>query len=365
MDTVAKHSNAWELIGGHKGLEVYRAADVCIVKKALDLDNFKGIQNEIRMLRAMEDSEFVPSEVTGFANYAGGVNYTHQQDMGIDEGFQDGELFRRNCIRLLADLRSHEVRHGDCTSANLIIRDNVPYLIDWQESHRLSEPAPQKQPWTDSYMIWRTVAEMKSTVTGENDTPRVARRWLAVLQDQNAIRHNDDNPLPLKGKTLTDLGCFQGDFVAAAAVEGMVAMGVDRGGFRAGENSIEIARQHWSGIRDCRFKEENIVSSPLAKEYFACDIVLLFSVWPYVLNEYGWVEALSLLRRILDAQKPIGGVLYFESQYYGDGPGPEMFKCDADVSTFFAEELNAEATRLVTIPVTGRDAERTVWRVTG
>lgn len=361
MDQVSAAGVKTERIGGHEGMEVFRSSGHRIVKSAQDSANIKAIKNEARMLKVMEDSPFVPS-----LTYTG-ANFTHQEDMGIDEGFRDGELFRRNCIRLLADLRKHEVRHGDCTSANLIIRNDIPYLIDWQESHLLSEPAPQKQPWTDSFMIWRTVAEMRSTETGENDTPRVARRWLAVLQDQNAVQHNDDNPLPLKGKTLTDLGCFQGDFVAAATIEGMEAFGLDRGGFRTNEDSIKIGQELWRGLiaPQHRLCHADIAKPSVGFIDFCKDIVLLFSTWPYVLDEYGAEVAIDLLRRIIDAQKPLGGVLYFESQYYGDGPGPEMFKCDDDVEEFFDVEVGAKATRLVTIPVTGRDAQRTVWRVTG
>jgi len=53
--------------------------------------------------------------------------------------------------------------------------------------------------------------------------------------------------------------------------------------------------------------------------------------------------------------------LFFETQLYGDGPGLPEHKTDDDVYKFLKQFGKVE--KLVTIPVFGRDAARSVWRI--
>jgi len=343
---------AYPLIGGHAGMEVYRLPGGIIEKVALDAHNRRALQNDIRFLDEMAGSGMTPTPRVGVVREHEGKAYAFQSnDLGrSDHHPLDGELFRRNMIRLLWELRSRNVRHGDMTSSNIILKRDWPYLIDFQEAHFIGEPAPQKQPWSDSGLCFRTIAEWPADGQEAGDTPRVARRWRAVLRDLGA---HTDLALPLKGKTFCDLGCFQGDFVAAAACEGMRASGIDTGGFHTGENSIAIARELWSYM-PVKFDQANIMDL----DTFNFDVVLLFSTFAYMVRDYGRAAAEAKLMEI--AQDC--GILYFETQLAGDGPGPAWLPSDEAVQSWL-NGLGCEAAPIVTIPVVGRRASRTVWRV--
>jgi hypothetical protein len=90
-------------------------------------------------------------------------------------------------------------------------------------------------------------------------------------------------------------------------------------------------------------------------EDFMYDTVLLLSVWPYIFNRIG-IGARQLLKRIQRA-----GQLIFETQLYGDGPGPNFLRTDQDVYEMLSGYGSVE--RLAQIPVHGRNAARSVWLV--
>ncbi|KKN20376.1 hypothetical protein LCGC14_0936250 [marine sediment metagenome] len=350
-----------ERIGGHEGLDVTRENGV-IVKRGHNLenkhktqfiDNIAALQNEERMLKVMTGSGFTPEVVTDTV-VADGIATLVQTDIGVTEPMQDGEAFRRNCIHLLHEIRARGVRHGDLTGVNIVIRNNWPWAVDWQEGHMITEEAPQKQPYSDAYLLWRTVSGTLG-LNGQFDTPRVARRWLAVLGSLGGCRWTaETRKLPLAGLRLFDLGCFQGDFVAAAHVEGMEAVGVDSGGFRPGENSIAAARELWPWIPPERFIRGNIMDV----EKFNCDAVLLFSTWSYIVQDFKRRTAENLLGKILSEC----GVLFFENQLWGDGPGPNFFINEDDIQQLL-ESYGRPVEKLISIPVWGRPNSRTVWRV--
>jgi SAM-dependent methyltransferase len=188
------------------------------------------------------------------------------------------------------------------------------------------------------------------------DTPRVARRWRAVLW---ALGAAGNCTLPLKDKSFLDLGCFQGDFCALAAAEGMHAFGVDQGGFRTGENSIEIARQLWDGFPfgELTLTQHNITEWPS----YVADVVMMFSTWSYIVKDHGLARAEEVLAKVIAE----AGVLFFENQLYGDGPGPEFLKIDEDIRTTLHRLGGSTVKALATFPVTGRPGSRTVWEVHG
>jgi len=260
-----------ERIGGHLGMDVIRNhgwhSGPHVIKRAkhdiqnqgenvgedLYEHNAAALANEAEMLVMMDKTAYAPRLI---ASYHG---FCSQEDLGDTEPPTDGELFRRNCIKMLATIRARGLRHGDLIGSNIITRNNHPYAIDWQEGHLLTEPAPQKQPWSDSHLLMRHIYGTLD-VNGQADAPRVARRWSAVL---HALGADTNFTLPLKGKTFLDLGCFQGDFVALAAAEGMNAFGLDMGGFRTGEDSIEIGSALWVDFPFGRIelRKQNILDS--------------------------------------------------------------------------------------------------------
>lgn len=156
-----------------------------------------------------------------------------------------------------------------------------------------------------------------------------------------------------------------------AAADGMWAGGVDTGGFNTEINSIAEARTLWSDMSapldghaaweranyrpGCLFWQANIMDFTF--ENFDLDVILLFSTWAYIYNDYGRERAFQLLADIVKSC----GILFFETQLAGDGPGPDFLVTDDDVANMLGQFGTPQP--LATIPVTGRPASRTVWRV--
>ena len=359
-------------IGGHRGLDVMRLQlqtqgqsfpATFIQKRALHVKGNQGelfgvdlyglnetaIHNEAMMLDVMEDSGFTPRLI----DIDEGV--LTEGDVGTHEPATDPELWRRNLVKMLATIRSRGLRHGDLKGANIITRDNWPWVIDWQESHYLGDVPPQRNPFADSSLLMQHI-EGTPDANGHIDIPRVGRRWRLVLGALGAVTNCN---IPLKGKTFLDLGCFQGDFVALAAAEGMKAYGIDGGGFRSGENSILIGRDLW---RDFLFGEVILLLTDIVDfSPFDCDVVMMFSTWPYIVQQHGRHVAEALLLNIIQD----AGVFFFETQLHGDGPGPDFLKNDLDVVGMLNSLGAQKVTALGTIPVTNRPASRTVWKVEG
>ncbi len=346
-------------IGGHRGMHVYRSA-TGITKAALHVlnnagrdvyeDNVNALMNEARMLTLLSGGGIAPEL------YNRGDDWIDQEDLGENEVPTDMELHRRRSVWMVAKIRALGLRHGDLTGPNIIVRDNTPKAIDWQEGHLLGEVPPQKSPHTDSEFLGRYLAGTPGP-DGNCDTPRVGRRWLAVLGALGGtlLAKDPASNLPLKGKTFMDLGCFQGDFPALAAVEGMEAHGLDAGGFRSGENSVSIGRALWSNFP---FGSVVLHDGDIVHLHrFDYDVVMMFSTWPYIVNDYGREAAERLLGRIVSDC----GVLFFETQLYGDGPGPAFLETDSDVEAML--DKYGQVTHLIRIPVTGRPASRSVWKV--
>ncbi len=350
-----------ELIGGHRGLDVVRA-DGVIKKIALhelgnqgnDLHgvdlyglNETAIHNEAMMLDVMFGSGFTPMLIDI------DEGELIETDVGVTEAPTRPEEWRHSLVRALATIRARGLRHGDLKGANVITRNDHPWIIDWQESHFLGDVPPQKTPFSDSYLLMQHI-EGTPGADGFCDVPRVARRWRAVLGSLGATM---SMTLPLKGKTFLDIGCFQGDFVALAASEGMWAKGIDVGGFRSGENSIEIGRSIWADFPFGNIKLAQVDAAGFHD--YEHDVVMMFSTWPYIVGNYGYDWAVDLLRKIVEQS----GVFFFETQYAGDGPGIEAIKNSKDVAKLFADIGAGTVEPIAVFPVTNRPAERTIWRI--
>lgn len=253
------------------------------------------------------------------------------KDLGESQDVWDEIAFRRNCAALLLTLKAANISHGDLVSKNIIVKNNRPIAIDWWQAKDLDDPTPSKRPEGDAFHLWQS-AEILSP-----DTSRHIRRWRAIREYVGA-------------GSLLDLGCADGDFCLFAASERMDSVipivAVDKD-----PKAITRAEEVCRGL-EITFKTEDIIET----EDFLYDTVLLLSTWAYVFNR-GFAAARLLLKRITEQC----GQLIFETQIYGDGPGPSFLRTDQDVYEMLNGYGNVE--RLAQIPVMGRNAARSIWLV--
>jgi hypothetical protein len=73
----------------------------------------------------------------------------------------------------------------------------------------------------------------------------------------------------------------------------------------------------------------------------------------------------SKAKEVLEQVIRDAGVFFFETQLWGDGPGPNFLQTDDDVQGLLLSVGAKVAKPLATFPVTGRPGRRTVWRVEG
>ena len=294
------------------------------------------LANEARWLHHLGESDFTPRLLM---DEPGRIV---MQDLGESQEVFNLFNFRRNSIFLLNMLRFYGVKHGDLTAPNIIIKNDHPMAIDWGEAVELGGSLPSKRPEPDATHLWAVVAAHK-------DTTRFAGRWLAIREAYGVDR--------LEGSSMLDLGCHEGAFVAAVAVEGVKSLGIDQD-----REVIKRAFALWPGLGgNAGFIHCNImdfITSTLVKQRF--HFGLLLSVWPYLVNQYGKIESLELLETI----KAKCEVLFFETQLYGDGPGPLYLAHKDDVAEMLAKLPGVgKVEEIVTILVAGRDAARTVFMV--
>jgi len=305
--------------------------------------NLTGIKRAAAALTMLENSGFTPSLI--YCN----TNHYLQEDLGISESVDgwasdDWQDFRRALVRALITMRQKGIRHGDLNGNNIIIKNKKPYIIDWQESHKIGEEPPQVRPFTDTHFILQDLIRWVDDPE-ISDPYRVTRRWAAIYYDLT----NGELGLPLRGKTLLDIGCFQGDFCAFAAAELMYVTGIDVGTFRHNEKSIKIAKELWADTDNLMLWVEDVINI----KHFNYDVVLFMDTFPYIVRDYGKDKAIEILRKIINE----AGVVYFETQMNGDKSGIEWLNNDADVISM-AEGVWA---KLATFPEAG--FPRTLWRI--
>lgn len=346
-----EHKLVPPIIYQHKGMDTYWSS-LGIVQVIHDKDgkelydiNYKGLHNQAEKLKLLTGCGYTPKLLFETKNL------TVQEDLGESQNIskwtpEDWQDFRRNCVKVLYDLRKRNLRHGDLNGNNIIIKDKKPYLIDWQESHFIEEQPPQTNPLSDSYFMLKDIINWIGN-PDKSDPYRICRRWLAILED---LRGVFDCSLPLKGKTLLDIGCFQGDFCAMAACEGINSVGVDVGTFRHEEDSILIGNELWKEFDMVLLQKYDIIE----QIHFNFDIVLFMDTFPYLVREYGKENAISLLDRMVRESRRV----YFETQMDGDKSGIEWLKTDDDIIKL----VDAHWEKLETFPEQGID--RTLWRVT-
>lgn len=322
------------LLKNNHDVSTFRNTDhQTIIKVANTEQGLILLANEARWLHHLNGSGFTPRL---FMDEPGRIV---MQDLGDSQEVFNLYNFRRKAILLLNTLRYFGVKHGDLTAPNIIVKNDSPMAIDWGEAVELGGSLPSKRPEPDATHLWAVVAANK-------DTTRMAGRWLAIREAYGVNR--------LEGSTMLDLGCHEGAFVAAAAVEGVESIGVDHD-----KEAISRAFNLWSGLVSVGFIHYNIMDFiPSINQHF--HFGLLLSVFPYLANVYGGKEALDLLAAI----KAKCRVLFFETQLYGDGPGPDFFGIKSDVAQMLSYLPGVSTIEeIVTIPVAGRDAARTVFMV--
>ncbi len=285
-----------ELIYGHKGLQTYRTAEgiLQVVNKVHGDDkyeiNLKGIKNAAAKMKLLEGSGFTPKLLRETKQSI------IQEDLGLSEGVEnfstdDWQDFRRHLTRALITLRQKRIRHGDLNGNNIIIKNKKPYIIDWQESHTIGTKPPQQMPMHDTCWLFGNIVRWIGNPV-KSDPYRVCRRWNHINGD---LMGGADCSLPLEGKALLDVGCFQGDFSAMAAAELMKVTGIDPGGFRSGEDSIEIGKELWKGVDNLTLIQMDVVDWP----NFNYDIVLFMDTFPYVVRDHGKERAIEILNKMV------------------------------------------------------------------
>lgn len=107
-------------------------------------------ENEWYCLDTLRRTGFVPQALRW-------DKYTIQiQDLGQSEHITNRDLFMSYKYDLLDTLQRYGIKHGDLTTANVIVKNNHPFVIDWAESRWGSDPRPQKRPEGDRYWIENT-----------------------------------------------------------------------------------------------------------------------------------------------------------------------------------------------------------------
>ncbi len=348
-------------VGGHWGLDVILENGRItkrVTHEGLGPDgriwaNKKDIATEAKALRRLAGTGIAPELIEEHEDYI-------VEEYIEAAPVEDGEQFRRNLVYLLWTLRHFELHHDDLCKQNVIVRaGSKPIALDWHQVHSYDEPCPPKHGKPDAYYLWKWALLEPSDKYPTPDTPRTIRRWMAVCG--SLYQGVGDPHRGLEEKTLLDLGCFQGDLCGMAAAEGIHTTGVDSGGFRTGEDSLQIAHALWDSMRGrMAFKKMDIMDV----DDFRYDAVLLFSTWAYIVQTHGRKAALDLLKRIMQqlSQKRPTGKLFFETQLYGDGPGPDFLRTEDDVQAMLATVGTPKA--LIRVHVAGRPAHRTVWEVT-
>ena len=85
------------------------------------------------------------------------------EDLGIGELVTDIDKFMSHKRPLEKMLKENVIRHGDITTQAIIVRDQIPHLIDFAESRIGSDPRPDKRPEGDGYWLDCTFMELCNT----------------------------------------------------------------------------------------------------------------------------------------------------------------------------------------------------------
>ena len=315
-----------------------------IIKTAKDGEGMVHLSNETAFLATMAPSGYVP-KVLGHAGTVEAPTAIELEDLGDTEEVTNTDELLTHAIHLLNSLRRSRIYHGDLTAPNLIIRDNKPYAIDFGESLDLDAPPTRqsKRPEPDWF-------HMLQAIQNHGDPRRIIRRWLAIRESLGTAS--------LEGKSLMDFGCHEGYMVALAAADGASGLGWD-----SDQIVCANACTRWAELPMSE-KQFPLTFLHHDLDYFrrhqtkTYDIGLCLSTYPYLIQKVGE----ELARHFLFKVVMTFGVLFFEAQSSGDGPGPAFWKDQDAVGEYLT--VFGKVEEVCRLDIGGRDAERVTWKVT-
>ena len=340
------------LLKDQQHVTTHREDNGRIVKAAKDAEGVFHLSQEMAFLATMAPSGYVAT-LMDFVGAREAPHAIELTDLGDTEPVTNTDELLTHAIHLLNWLRRTRIYHGDLTAPNLIIRNNKPYAIDFGESLDLDAPPTRqsKRPEPDWFHLLQAIE-------AHGDPRRIIRRWLA-------IRESLGTP-SLEGKSLMDFGCHEGYMVALAAADGASALGWD-----SDQIVCANARTLWAELPmsekqfPLTFLHHNLDyfrRQPLYdfikggnKQY---DIAVCLSTYPYLIQNVGEEKARLFLATVVSTF----GVLFFEAQSAGDGPGPAFWKDQAAVGEYLSVFGNVE--EVCRLNMAGRQAERVTWKVT-
>lgn len=257
----------------------------------------------------------------------------------LDDRYGGDELrWLWGACHLLEALRECGIKHGDLAPKNLRCRFGGPMAIDFQESVWIEDGIETKRPEDDGEILMRSGIE----ITGDQD--RRFRRWLAIRPH-------------LGTGGILDLGCSTGHFARLAEVDSQAS-------WIAGYD--QERQETWAGLTSDRLTftgPYDILELPgrVAEHWLIKpESAFVLSTWPYLVQQTTLGRATDWLRELLQLCDQV----FFEPQLFGDGPGASIHASDGLVARWLMEEIRCKFEPLVTVPVHGREAYRTVWRLT-
>lgn len=322
-----------------KGMLVQKTEDGLLLKKSFNVKEAEWLKNSWRFLQAMKH--------TGFAPYPRGIEipknapeHVHvRMDFIEANPITDKMTALRQGLHLLLTLRMKEIVHGDLTDVNVIWSNNIPVAIDWDQSNfAICEARPQKRPKDDATHFYPVILKRAG------DPSRLLRRWMAVREHIKYYRG---------WGTFLDIGTHKGETVAMAKIDGFIPYGIDNETIRP---CIDIANEWW-GRYGCHFTVWDALNfAALGNKRY--NVISMLSTWPYIYNKNN-IDGIDILKECVERSD----IFVFETQLCGDGPGPEFLKTKDDVIQLLKGQGAKSVEEAITIPVDGRDAERTTWIV--
>ncbi len=328
-----------KILKDRKDIRVTRSPgpDSVITKSAKGDAGRAELLNELRFLRTLSRSRFVPQVINEEVFTSERVDKITLQDVGDNFQPVDEYRFRTHFLRMLDTFRRLEVIHGDLTSANIRLIDDWPIVLDWGESRFADEQKPDKRPEGDIHHAFEYMANLA-------DGARIGRRFFAMWK---AIQSHEYSP----PWYWLDIGCYHGDIAASAAAAGFEVTAIDR--------DADAIRQSKNRFRtlDIDFKNTDVVNFPgrIDAEVSSC-----LSMYPYLLRDRGDIVADQVIERLIDGSN----IFFFESQLFGDGPGPEEFKTNHDIEVYLYDRGANSVEPIVEIALPDRNTSRTVFKVT-
>lgn len=309
-----------------------------IIQTAKTETGVRELANERRMLDSLDKTPYVPRV------YEVDQGKLIIEDVGDSGRIFNDDRFFLNFINMLDAFRVLGINHGDLTSGNIRVVDDVPKVIDWKESHFVFERVPDKRPEGDIYHAFDFLAHT-------NDPRRIGRRFFAMWCGLG-VHRSQDRPYRTFGKERwLDIGCYTGAIAACAAVSGFDVHAIDISG-----QSIKKANDQFGHLSI----DFQVADAPLLTTRIAVNVATCLSTYPYILQQHGELEAHHFVERLVTGSD----VLFFETQLYGDGPGPIEFQAIEDVIGWMYDRGAYEVEPICEIPLSDRNRVRTVLKVT-